>query len=162
MLLGFDLAFLAHFFPYPEPGHGLTYLRYVAKVVLLRPSFIFIGGPSSYLERLWQHARHDPAPFITLAALMGTGVVGKWRGWVRLSGSVWLGLALLAALAVLNVAAAARFILRDLLWVQMLIVTANVTIAGCLVRGATRHRRLIAVLALCCSRRVSLPRSSRR
>jgi len=147
MLLGFDLAFAAPFLVCRQPDRGLAYLLYVAKVILLRPNFIFIGDASSYLDRLWQHARHDPASFLTLAALTAAGIDGKWRGWVRLPGAVWLGLALLAALAVLNVAGAVRFVLRDLVWVQMLVVTANVTIAGCLVRGATRHRRRLAVLA---------------
>lgn len=121
LLLGFVLAFALHLAPYGWSSTGLRYMAYDAKMLFFRSGFRAGAAGIGRLEELWWQVRWDPALVALLVLFLLASVREAWRtrdDRPRAAvGLVHLGL---TSLALLNAAVASRFVLRDLVWTQVL------------------------------------------
>jgi hypothetical protein len=128
VFLGVLLAFTLHFALLPTLGMGWRYLLYDFKMVFLRPTYASGEAAHVYLERLVGHLSLQPAMYVVHGASLAVVVVAaatRTVPWRRV-----IFFAVLTLLSLVAIPIASRLILRDELWVELLMV--SLTVGYCL------------------------------
>ena len=90
LALGFTASFLLHFLVLPEPGLALYYLLLDAKMLFFRGTYYDLRSFSEYLGDALAIVRYTAWPLGCHLALLTLLVVGRFRGWLALSGPTLL------------------------------------------------------------------------
>ncbi len=139
LALGFHLSLLLHFLIFSDPGQSLRYLLYDVVLLFFRGTYREVPGLGELLESAWTIVRFQPVVFLAHFALLGLLLLGRQRGWIRLT----LGqLALLLAasgFAVLQVVFGTRPLLRDQIFVEVLFDTLTILFAMVIADRAVRR-----------------------
>ena len=150
LLLGFVLAFALHLVPFGWSGEGLRYMAYDTKVLFFRGSFAAGQAELGRVEQLWRQLAWDPALLALLGLFAFTSLREIWDTHFERAraagGLVQLGL---ASIALLNAAIASRFVLRDVVWTQVLAMVVVLIASFDFFRRRTTGRVIvIGLLAL--------------
>lgn len=137
---GFLGSLLFHFVVFKSPALSLTYLLYDFKIMFLRRNYYSVenpfagGGPLAFLAyNPWLLAVH-----LALLALLAVGTLG---GALRLKRRQLALCAALSFVALANLLLGTRFILRDVLWVELLLNWLSLVYFGLLLTRMARPRR---------------------
>ncbi len=141
---GFILSFALHFLLYSDPAVSLQYILRNFKMMFLRQSKLLqLRDISVCLSDFLLYVYYNPTLFIVNIVLNVLLVVGCFFGFVRITKGQ-LGLCLLAAvIAFVNIAVATRFVLRDVLWKEVLVSFLSLFCFAIIVVRATRYRWLL-------------------
>jgi len=148
LLLGFLASFLLHFALFADPGQAMTYLLRDFKMIFLRNLHDPVEGYSQgYASIARDFVAYAPAAFAAYAAALVLVLSAIRLGAVAATRRTGAALAMLFVLGGLAVVPGARFILRDLVWAQVLLTFATVAALLFVVTRERRFRPILPVLA---------------
>ncbi len=141
---GLILSLGLHLVVYSDPSKGWRYLLVDFKMMFLRDTHLVeVSSVSFHASNLLSYVRYHPALFATFLALNLLVVAGKARDMLDIGWRHVAGLLLMSLLVLANVAIGTRFILRDLLWVEVFMNVVNlICLAVLSTRSGTRRRLL--------------------
>ena len=138
---GFILSFVLFFLFYSDVALSFQYILINFKIVFLRvPEPEFVVSPSLYIPDFLLHVRYNPTLFIVHIALISLLVFGHLRGFVRITKYQVVLCLVVTCLAFVSVAVVTRFILRDILWKEVLLNFLNLFYFAILVTRANRNQ----------------------
>lgn len=142
---GFILSFAFHFLLYSNAAVSLNYMLLDFKMLFLRKAeFLQLKDLSIYISDFLLYLCHNPVLFIVNITLNILLVLGYRFGFVRITkGQLALCLAA-TSLAFVNNIIGTRFILRDILWKEVLLNFLSLFYFAILVSRATRYRLTLA------------------
>ena len=143
---GFVGAFLLHLVLYRDIQLGWQHLLFDFKVVFLRPNWLS-ASLANILFNVYNLFKYAQAIFCIHLALLAALVLGRSRGALRLSQQQVLLCAALTGLAMLHVVFGSRFLLRDLLWIEMLLNLLTLIFAFLILRYSSASRSPLRILA---------------
>jgi len=142
---GFLLTFALHFLFYSNPSLSLRYMLLDFKMVFLRHSEIFhLKDLPVYISNFLSYLSYNPTLFVVNVALNLLLVLGCRFGFVRITKGRLALCLIITVLAFANILIATRFILRDILWKEVLLNFLNLLYFGFLVSRAARYRLVLA------------------
>ena len=142
---GFILSFTFCFFLYSDAAVSLHYMLLNFKIVFLRePKLLKIPEPSAYISNFLLFLYYNPTLFIANIALNLLMVLGYRFGFVRITKGQLALCLLVTALAFANIVVGTRFMLRDILWEEVLLNFLSLFYVAILVSRAAQYRLLLA------------------
>ena len=138
---GFILSFALLFLFYSDAALSLQYILLNFKIVFLRvPEPALRVSPADYIPNFLLHVRYNPTLFIVHIALISLLVLGRARGFVRITKYQVAMCLVVTCLAFVSVAVVTRVRLRDILWKEVLLNFLNLFYFAILVNRAERNQ----------------------
>jgi len=146
---GFILSFALHFLLYSDATLSLHYMLYDFKMMFLRvPKLLTIPKPSAYISNFLLYLHYNPMLFIVNIIFNLLLVLGYRLKFIRIKKSQLIFCLTLTLLAMANIAAATRPILRDILWKEVLLNFLSLFYFAMLIKTAIRYRPGLTALGL--------------
>lgn len=141
---GFILSFAFHFLLYSDGAVSLNYMLLNFKMMFLRePKLLKITEPSAYISNFLSFLYYNPLLFIVNIVLNVLLVLGHRFRFVRITKSQLALCLVTTCLAFVNIAVGTRFILRDILWAEVLLNFLSLFYFSILLSRATRYRPIL-------------------
>ena len=143
---GFMLCFAFYFLLYSDVSVSLNYMLLNFKMVFLRVSkLVNITEPLAYyISNFLSYLYYNPTIFVVNIALNLLLVFGYLLGFLRITRNQVVLCLLITILAFVNIVVGTRFILRDIIWKEVLLNFASLLYFAVLVSRATRYRLTLA------------------
>jgi len=160
---GFLLTFTLHFLLYSDADLSLQYMLLDFKMVFLRDSKFFrLETLHTCISNFLLYVSYNPVLFIVIVALNLFLVIGRRFGFVKITKGRLALCLLITSLAFINIFIATRFILRDILWKEVLLDFLILFYFAFLVSRTARYRLLlvgllIALLLANCAHAINIP-----
>lgn len=129
--------------------HGMQYLLYDFKAVFFRPASYSLSGEESFAA-LYNLSRYSPWLFYVHFIFLATLVLGRSKGIIQISMRQVLLCVALTLFTVLHVFFATRFILRDLLWVEIFFNFLTLVYASLIISHLAGGVRLVHSVVYVC------------
>ena len=144
---GFMMTFALYFLIYPNLAASLHYLLTQFKILFFGkfPS-LCIGGASYYADNFLSYYRYNPALIIVFIFLNLLLVLGYRFWFVRITKKQLLLCLFISVIAVVNIMAGTRPILRDILWREMLLNFINLYYFAIFLVRAIKYRRILLTI----------------
>lgn len=123
MTVGFHFAFLLHFLVFADPGRSLDYLLYDAKMLFFRGSYLEPTGLGEYLSNLKALFLYNPVVIVSHAASLLLLVAGRFGKFISVTRRELAAAGLLSAAALVALLLGTRWVLRDVLFLEILLNT---------------------------------------
>ncbi len=144
---GFLLTFALHFLLYSDAGLSLQYMLLDFKMVFLRDSKFFQPKTlHACFSNFLLYVSYNPVLFIVIVALNLFLVIGRRFGFVKITKGRAALCLLITSLAFINIFIATRFILRDILWKEVLLDFLILLYFTFLISRTARYRLLLVGL----------------
>ena len=147
VLSGFHFAFLLHFLMFPDPGRSLDYLLYDSKMLFFRGTYLDTASLSGYVSNLKSLFLYNPTVVLSHVASLLLLIAGYFGRFISLSKRQLLFLGLLSGVALVQLALGTRWILRDVLFLEILLNTLTLIYLTLALTRAARWPRFVATLS---------------
>jgi hypothetical protein len=145
VVTGFILSFALHFVFYSDAALSLQYLLLDFKMTFLR-NIIQIQSLSDSISDFLLYLHYNPVLFIVNILLNLLLVLGYYFKIVRITRGQMIMCLLVTAIALVNIFAGTRYMLRDILWKEMLLNFLSLFFFAILVTRAIRYRRTLTTI----------------
>ncbi len=142
VVTGFILSFALHFVLYSNAALSLQYLLLDFKMTFLRNT-IQVLNLSDYISDFLLYLRYNPVLFIVNIILNLLLVLGYYFKFVRITRSQLIMCLLITAIALVNIFVGTRYMLRDIIWKELLLNFLSLLYFAILVTRTTRYHRVL-------------------
>ncbi|MEO5357581.1 MAG: hypothetical protein H7844_09830 [Nitrospirae bacterium YQR-1] len=136
---GFILSFLLHLLIYPDSGLSYLYMLSDIKALFFNPQHIGGNSAGYNLKKLSEQIMYNPFLFAVNIALTSLLFLGYLFKFVEIQKRRMVVLALLSTLTYINTFWATRFILRDYLWVEIMVNFVSICFALVIISNIRKY-----------------------
>ena len=142
---GFMVSFAAFFLLYSDAAVSVQHMLLSFKIAFLRePRLLHIPEASEYISNFLLYLRHNPTVFIVNIALSLFLILGCHFRFVQIEKIQVLLCLLVTVLGIAAIFVAARLVLRDTIWKEILLNFLSLFYFAFLVTRTVRYRRLLS------------------
>jgi hypothetical protein len=145
IVTGFILTFALHFIFYSNAALSLQYLLLDFKMTFLR-NIIQFQSLSDYISDFMLYLHYNPALFIVNIILNLLLILGYFFKFIRITRGQLIMCLLVTVIALVNIFVGTRYILRDILWKEVLLNFLSLLYFTILVTKANRYHRALAAI----------------
>jgi hypothetical protein len=138
VVTGFILSFALHFVFYSDAALSLQYLLLDFKMTFLRNT-LQVLSLSDYISDFLLYLHYNPVLFIVNIILNLLLVLGYYFKFVRITRSQLIMCLLITAIALVNIFVGTRYMLRDIIWKEMLLNFLSLLYFAILATRTTRY-----------------------
>ena len=145
VVTGFILSFALHFLLYSDAALSLRYLLLDFKMMLLRNT-IQLQSLSACISDFLLYLHYNPVLFIVNIVLNLLLVLGYYFKFVRITRGQLIMCLLVTAVALVNILIGTRYMLRDIIWKELLLNFLSLFYFAILITRAVRYHRILAAV----------------
>ncbi|MBF0463973.1 MAG: hypothetical protein HQK88_10675 [Nitrospirae bacterium] len=139
IVTGFICSFLLHFLIYSDTSLSFNYLLSDTKSLFFNPQQIMANSHMVNLTKLTEQIVYNPFLFAVNAAVTAVLALGYLMKFIEIQKRQIVMLFLLLALTYTNTVFATRFMLRDYLWVEIMVNFVSIYLALIIMSNIKKH-----------------------